>query len=42
MNNIYHRVSIRKYKDCPVEKDKLLQILKAGMQAPNNEMQAIW
>ena len=27
MNNIYHRVSIRKYKDCPVEKDKLLDAI---------------
>lgn len=42
MNNIYHRVSIRKYKDCPVEKDKLLQILKAGMQAPNACNQQPW
>lgn len=42
MNNIYHRVSIRKYKDYPVEKDKLLQILKAGMQAPNACNQQPW
>lgn len=33
MENIFHRVSIRKYEDKPVEKEKILQILKAGMQA---------
>ena len=30
MENIFHRVSIRKYEDKPVEKEKILQILKAG------------
>ena len=35
MENIFHRVSIRKYEDKPVEKEKILQILKAGMQAPS-------
>lgn len=35
MENIFHRVSIRKYEDRPVEKEKILQILKAGMQAPS-------
>lgn len=34
MENIFHRVSIRKYEDKPVEKEKIFQILKAGMQAP--------
>lgn len=33
MENIFHRVSIRKYEDKSVEKEKILQILKAGMQA---------
>ena len=35
MNEIFHRVSIRKYEDRPVEKEKILQILRAGMQAPS-------
>ena len=34
MNPIDHRVSIRKYQERPVENEKILQILKAGMQAP--------
>lgn len=35
MEPVFHRVSIRKYEDTPVEKEKILQILKAGMQAPS-------
>lgn len=42
MENIFHRVSIRKYEDKPVEKEKLLQILKAGMQAPSACNQQPW
>ena len=42
MNGIFHRVSIRKYKHQPVEKDKILQILKAGMQAPSACNQQPW
>lgn len=42
MNSIFHRVSIRKYKNQPVEKDKILQILKAGMQAPSACNQQPW
>ena len=42
MNSIFHRVSIRKYKDQPVEKKKILQILKAGMQAPSACNQQPW
>ena len=42
MNSIFHRVSIRKYKEQPVEKDKILQILKAGMQAPSACNQQPW
>ena len=33
MENIFHRVSIRKYEDKPVEKEKILQILKAVARA---------
>lgn len=42
MENIFHRVSIRKYEDKPVEKEKILQILKAGMQAPSARNQQPW
>lgn len=33
MENVFHRVRIRKYEDKAVEKEKIIQILKAGMQA---------
>ena len=33
MNTIFTRVSIRKYQDRPVEKEKTLAILRAAMQA---------
>ena len=42
MNEIFHRVSIRKYEDRPVEEEKILQILKAGMQAPSAGNQQPW
>ncbi|MBB5182139.1 nitroreductase family protein [Catenisphaera adipataccumulans] len=42
MSSIYHRVSIRKYEDRPVEKDKILEILRAGMQAPSAGDQQPW
>ena len=42
MNPIYHRVSIRKYQERPVENEKILQILKAGMQAPSACNQQPW
>ena len=42
MENIFHRVSIRKYQDKPVEKEKIMQILKAGMQAPSACNQQPW
>ena len=35
MNHIFMRVSIRKYQDRPVEKEKTLAILRAAMQAPS-------
>ena len=35
MNSIFHRISVRKYEDNPVEKEKIMEILKAGMQAPS-------
>lgn len=30
MNSIFHRISVRKYEDKPVEKEKIMQILKAA------------
>ncbi|MDY2945329.1 MAG: nitroreductase family protein [Lachnospiraceae bacterium] len=42
MNSIYHRISVRKYKDMPVEKEKIEEILRAGMQAPSACNQQPW
>lgn len=42
MNSIYHRVSIRKFKDQPVEAEKITEILRAGMQAPSAGNQQPW
>ena len=42
MNSIFHRISVRKYEDRPVEKNKIIQILKAGMQAPSACNQQPW
>ncbi len=35
MNTIYTRRSVRQFLDKEVEQDKILQLLKAGMQAPS-------
>lgn len=42
MNSIYHRISVRRYEDRPVEEEKLTEILKAGMQAPSAGNQQPW
>ena len=42
MNHIFTRVSIRKYQDRPVEKEKTLAILRAAMQAPSAGNQQPW
>ena len=42
MNPIFTRVSIRKYQDKPVEKEKTLAILRAAMQAPSAGNQQPW
>lgn len=42
MNSIYTRRSVRTYKNTPVEQEKLIQILKAGMQAPSAQNQQGW
>lgn len=41
-NSIYHRVSIRKYEDKPVEPEKTEAILRAAMQAPSAGNQQPW
>ena len=42
MNSIYHRVSIRRYQDRPVEPEKTEAILRAAMQAPSAANQQPW
>lgn len=42
MDPIYTRVSIRKYQDRPVEKEKTMAILRAAMQAPSAANQQPW
>ena len=42
MNPIYTRVSIRKYQDRPVEREKTVAILRAAMQAPSAANQQPW
>jgi nitroreductase len=42
MNSIYHRISVRKYENRPVEDEKIREILRAGMQAPSAGNQQPW
>lgn len=42
MNSLYHRISVRKYQDKPVEKEKTEAILRAAMQAPSAGNQQPW
>lgn len=42
MNAIFSRVSIRKYQDRPVEREKTLALLRAAMQAPSAVNQQPW
>lgn len=42
MNSIFHRVSIRKYEEKPVEQEKITQLLKAAMAAPSACNQQPW
>lgn len=42
MTSIYSRVSIRRYEDRPVEKEKINEILRAAMQAPSAANQQPW
>lgn len=40
--NLFHRVSIRRYEDRPVEEEKIRQILKAAFAAPSAGNQQPW
>lgn len=42
LNTIFGRRSIRKYQDKPVEKEKLLSLLKAAMAAPSASNNQPW
>ena len=42
MKEIFHRVSVRKFEDRPVEDDKLEQVLRAAMAAPSAGNQQPW
>lgn len=42
MKEIFHRVSIRKYKDLPIEKEKIEKMLRAAMAAPSARNQQPW
>lgn len=42
MNHLYTRVSIRKYQDRPVEKEKTEAMLRAAMQVPSAANQQPW
>lgn len=42
MNEIFHRTSIRKYQDKPVEDEKIEKMLQAAMAAPSAGNQQPW
>ncbi|MBQ0004350.1 MAG: nitroreductase family protein [Clostridiales bacterium] len=42
LKNIADRRSVRRYKDMPVEDDKLMTILEAGRQAPSGHNRQPW
>jgi nitroreductase len=42
MNEIYTRVSVRKFEDRPVEPEKIEQLLRAAMAAPSAGNQQPW
>lgn len=42
MNSIFHRTSIRRYVDTPVEPEKIELILRAAMAAPSAHNQQPW
>lgn len=42
MNSIFHRRSIRKYKDMPIEEEKIQMLMKAAMASPTTANQQPW
>ena len=42
MNSIYHRISVRKFEQRPVEPEKAEALLRAAMQAPSAGDQQPW
>ena len=42
MNEIFQRVSIRRFEDRPVEREKLEALLRAAMAAPSARNQQPW
>jgi nitroreductase len=42
MNSIFHRTSIRKYQNTPVEQEKVTKMLRAAMAAPSAGNQQPW
>ncbi len=42
MKEIFHRVSVRKFENRPVEDDKVEQVLRAAMAAPSAGNQQPW
>lgn len=42
MSSLFHRISVRKYQDHPVEKEKIEALLRAAMQAPSAANQQPW
>ncbi|MCR5507491.1 MAG: nitroreductase family protein [Lachnospiraceae bacterium] len=42
MDEIFKRISVRRYEDRPVEKDKIEKILRAAMAAPSAGNQQPW
>lgn len=42
MKELFHRVSIRRFEDRPVEEEKITEILRAAMQAPSAKNQQPW
>lgn len=42
MNSIFHRISVRKYQDRPIEAEKVELMLKAAMAAPSACNQQPW
>ena len=42
MNEIFHRISIRKFEDRPVEREKIIDVIRAAMQAPSAANRQPW